>query len=133
MKVKIQKTEEVQHVETSFGSLTENKTGTYLVLNNKHFGISALKQKDGSYRIAIDYVIHRPCHDHSNRPTIAVIVPADGVQECECGKHEDKKATLVIETASGHLMLETFFKNYVWYKKARFGIPHCCWRGEDQK
>jgi len=81
----------------------------------------------------VKWTIHRPCHDHNNSPNVELKIPPKGAQECECGKHEERNAELTIESNSGHLKLATFFKNYVWYRRARFYIPKGCWRGEDQK
>ena len=132
MKTTIKKTEEIEKIHTNFGEISENQDKTWLTINNALFHVRLWHNKEKHvYTIFIDYTISRPCHDHNNQPHIELEIPEKGIIKCECGKHKETNAKLVIETDSGHLSLETFFKNYVWHKEARFSIPKRCWEGEN--
>jgi hypothetical protein len=131
METEVTEVKHINKVSTSLGELSEKNSR--VIFRNDLFNISIYKMKDGSTIIKLEYTVIRPCHDHNNHPSIEVRIPKDGVLACECGKHQERNAELTIETDAGHLMLKTFFKNYIWNKRARFGIPSCCWDGKDQK
>jgi len=115
LKVKICEEKQVKEVDTSFGTIKENSDGTFLSIIAEHFSVYLCKNDSKKvYEIQIKYKIYRPCHDHDNFPEITLEIPYGGVLECECGEHEEKSAKLVIMDDSGHLMLDTFFKHFVW-------------------
>jgi len=135
MKTKIKKVEEIHEVETKYGILRESKSG-HLLLANEDFKINIWTEDDATREIVINYRIHRPGHDHDNSPEIILEIPKDGVIMPDCGytgKLKSQRAQLTIQSDSGYMMLETFAKEYVWHKRARFYIPAYCWKGEDQK
>jgi len=132
MKAEITKTENFAEIESIFGEISEYEN--MLLIKHKQFCIKIRKDKDsGNIIITTYYHVNRPCHDHDNEPDIILEIPKDGVVDCDCGKHERRDAELTIATDAGHLSLKTFFKNYVWGKKAAFKIPICCWSGKDQE
>lgn len=131
MKVQINKIQEINEIKTAFGTL-EERNDKFMTLSHDLFKITfRFDEENKETIIYIKYKIFRPCHDHDNSPTIELHIPEGGALDCECGKHQEVNNQLIIETDAGHLNLETFFKNYVWEKKARFYIPYCCWSGKD--
>ncbi len=100
--------EEVGHVSLPWGKIIKTIRGKELSvqvsMDNGGFEVSLSPSG-----LRLHYTIHRPGHDHNNRPTIAFDMP-EGGKVIE-GKNS---ATLTVRDDSSHLSLEMKYDNYVW-------------------
>lgn len=104
----------IDKVDTEFGTITE--TGGVLSLAHDDYGITIFKKRDGTLRIELHYRIRRPCHDHDNYPCVILEIPPDGVVMCNCGKHKEQWAKLILQADSGYLMSRIFYRDSGWSK-----------------
>ena len=113
MEVNITKKETIESADFGWGSLSYHPKWEILSVKTKEFTLSIKPLK-----VSLEYVIHRPKHDHNNSPTITWEIPEGGVIDPfpygSSRNIEGTEATLRVQDDSGHLRMKMLYDYYVW-------------------